>query len=102
MSFECRQTDGGRQYGPCHVRGVQPYRGALEHEHEVARQFVRTVSRILNANRPTFFDLYVGLHGPGWLYVLGWPPRRYLLIFATANPQSTCHGPRPGPTLAPW
>ena len=48
MSFECSQTDGGRQYGPCPVRGVQPDRGALEHEHEVARQSVRAVSRILN------------------------------------------------------
>ena len=44
LSFECRQTDGGRQYG-----GVQPHRGALEHE--VARQSVRAVSRILNEKR---------------------------------------------------
>ena len=24
--------------------------------------------------------LYVGLHGPGWLYVLGMPPRGYLRL----------------------
>ena len=26
------------------------------------------------------FNLYVGLHGPGWLYVLGMPPRGYLRL----------------------
>ena len=26
-------------------------------------------------SRRTFFNLYVGLQGPGWLYVLGIPPR---------------------------
>ena len=50
-SFECSKTDGRRRYGPCPVRGVQPDRGALEHEHEVARQSVRGVSRILNKMR---------------------------------------------------
>ena len=34
--------------------------------------------------------------GPGWLYVLGITPRRELLLR-----KSTCHGPRPGPKLAP-
>ena len=52
-------------------------------------------------SRRTFFNLYVILHGPGWLYVLGMAPRAHLPIFATLNPQSTCHGPRPGSTLAP-
>ena len=45
---------------------------------------------------------HVGLHVHGWLYVLGMLPRGYLPVFATLNPQSTCHVPRPGPTLAPW
>ena len=27
-----------------------------------------------------FFDLYVGLHGPGWLSVIGMPPRGYLRL----------------------
>ena len=49
-----------------------------------------------------FFNLYVGLNGPGWLYVLGMPTRGYLPIFATLNPQSTCHGPQPGPKHAQW
>ena len=49
-----------------------------------------------------FLNLCVGSHGPGCLYVLGRPPRGYLPFFATLNPQSTCHGPGPGPTLAPW
>ena len=44
----------------------------------------------------------VGFHASGWLYVLGMPPRGYLPILATLNPQSTCYEPRPGPTLAPW
>ena len=48
-----------------------------------------------------FFN-HVGMHAPGWLYVLEMPPRGYLPVLATLNPQSTCHGPRPGPTLAPW
>ena len=52
-SFECSQTDGSRQYGPCPVRGVQPDRGALEHEHEVVRQSVRGVSKILNNMHPS-------------------------------------------------
>ena len=46
------------------------------------------------------FAPYVGLHGPGWLYVLGMPPRGYLPFFATLKPQSKCHVPRPGPALA--
>ena len=50
-------------------------------------------------SRRTFFNLNVGLHEPGWLYVLGMPLGELL---AALNLQSTCHGPRPGPTLAPW
>ena len=42
-----------------------------------------------------------GSHRPGWLWVVGNRSRVYLAVFATSNPQSTCHGPRPGPTLAP-
>ena len=38
-----------------------------------------------------FFNLYVGLHGPGWLYVLGMPPPGCLPIFATLKPE---HVPR--------
>ena len=80
------------------ARASSTARGALEHV---------SGSRPQNYERHAqpvghFFNLYVGLHGPGWLYVLGMPPRGYLPIFATLNPQSTCHGPRPGPTLAPW
>ena len=75
----------------------------LENEHEVGRQPVRAVSRILNDMRNGhFLNLYMGLHGLGWLYVLGMPSRGYLPIFTTLNPHSTCHGPRLGPTLAPW
>ena len=48
------------------------------------------------------FSLHVGLHGPGWLYALGIPPRGYFPDFAALNPQSTRHGARPGPKLAPW
>ena len=45
----------------------------------------------------------MGLHSPGWLYVLGMPPRDYLPVFANLNPHSTYpSGPRPGPKLAPW
>ena len=83
-------------------------KGALEHEHEVARQSVRGVRRNLNnvrnpsTRRSFFFNLYVGLHGSGWLYVLGMPPRGYFPDFATLKPQSTRHGARPRPKLAPW
>ena len=35
------------------------------------------------------FDVNVGLHGSARLYVVGMPPRGYLLIFDTFNPQST-------------
>ena len=42
-----------------------------------------------------------GFHGPGWLWVVGNGSRGYLPLFATLSPQSTCHGPRPGPTCAP-
>ena len=38
----------------------------------------------------------------GSTYVLGMPRRGYLPFFATLNPQITCHGARPGPTVAPW
>ena len=36
-----------------------------------------------------------------WLLLAGKRPRGYLQVFVTLNPQSTCHGPRPGPTHAP-
>ena len=37
----------------------------------------------LCATRRTFFEpVRVGLHGPGWLYVLGMPPRGYLVNFS--------------------
>ena len=39
---------------------------------------------------------------PARLYVLGMPPRGYFPDFATLIPQSTRHGARPGPKLAPW
>ena len=42
------------------------------------------------------FNLYVGLQGPGWLYVFGILSEGC----ATFNRQSTCHGPRPRPKLA--
>ena len=81
-------------------------RGALEHEHS------NTSTRWLgNQCEPSgewhakpvgqLFN-HMGLHAPGWLYVLGMPPRGYLPFLATLSPQSTCHGPRRGPTLAPW
>ena len=82
-------------------------RGALEHEHEHSSPSTRWSG---NQCEPSgeghakdvgyFFD-HVGLHASGWLCVLGMPPCGYLPVFATVNPQSTCHGPRPGPTLAP-
>ena len=71
-SFECSQKDGHRRYGPRAVREVQPDRGALEHEHEVARQSVRGVSRNLNnmrnpSTRRTFYlsctRVCMGLNG---------------------------------------
>ena len=69
-SFECSQTDGRRRYGPCPVRGVQPDRDRLKHEHEVVRQSVRGVSRILN-NMRNPSDIFLtctwvcmGLEGP--------------------------------------
>ena len=100
MSFECSQTDGDRQYGPCPVRGVQP-----EVHSSMSTKWpgnsVRAVGIIMN-NMRNPSDLYGGLHGPVWLYVVGMPPCDYLPIFATLNPQSTCHGPRAGPTLSPW
>ena len=38
-------------------------------------------NRRYHMNRRTFFTLYAGLHGPGWLYVLGMPPRGYLRLW---------------------
>ena len=38
-------------------------------------------------------NLYVGLQSPGWLYVLGIPPRADVRLWTP----SRCHGPRPGP-----
>ena len=42
-----------------------------------------------------------GLHGPGWLWLGGKRSRDYLPVFATLNAQSTHHGARPRPKLAP-
>ena len=37
-----------------------------------------------------YFFNQVGLHVPGWLYVLGIPPHGYLPDFGSLNPHSTC------------
>ena len=79
---------------PC--EGVQPDRGTLAHDHEVARRSVRAVSRIMNDIRnpsDIFFTLYVGLHGPGWLYIRARNASPWLLaIFRDFEP--TDHVPR--------
>ena len=70
---------------------------ALEHEHEVhsststsiraqaRRGQAISASRKQNSERHAqlvghFCNLHVGLYGPGWLYVLGIPPRGYLRL----------------------
>ena len=45
-------------------------------------------------SRRTFFNLCVGLRGPGWLYVLGMPPRGYLRL-KTPRPRATDLGQGP-------
>ena len=80
---------------------------AHDHEHESTSTRWPGNQCEPSAERPAkpvrhFFNMYVGLHAPGWLYVLGMPPRDYLASFATLNSQSTYHGSQPGPTLAPW
>lgn len=73
--------------------------------HELSRYSARAVCRIMydvhNTSDIYMIELYVGWHGSGWLYVLGMPLRGYLPIFVPLNAQSTSHGPRPEPTLAP-
>ena len=71
-------------------------RGALEHEHEVARQSERAVGRILNnmRNPSDILNAYVGLHGPRWLYVLRMPPSWLLANFRDFEPPE--HVPRTG------
>ena len=49
-----------------------------------------------------FFNLYVGLHGFAWVWMALRARNASPWLVATLNPQSTCHGPRPGRTLAPW
>ena len=79
---------------------------ALQHQHEVGRHSARAVSTLLNEMRnpseifSTCAWVCMGLDGS--FYALGMLPRGYLPIFATLSTQSTSHGPRPGPTLAPW
>ena len=53
------------------------------------------------AENPKIRNIIWGFHGPGWLWVVGKGSRAYLPVFAALNPQNTCHGPRPGLTLAP-
>ena len=95
------QPDGRRQAVWAVPRARSTARGALEHEYEVARQF--------SQSRRHNYEQHAQPVGPVrgfawavWLYVVGMPPCDYLPIFATLNPQSTCHGPRAGPTLSPW
>ena len=45
----------------------------------------------------SLINLLLGLHAPGWLYVLGIPPRRNLPLW---TPRARARGPRPGPKLA--
>ena len=83
-------------------------RCALDHEHGRSSTSTRWPGNQCeplgerHAKPVRLFFNHVGLHAPGWLYVFGMPPRGYLPVFATLNPQSTCHGPRPGLILAPW
>ena len=65
---------------------------ALEHEPEVARQSVRETCGTC------FLTMWVCMRLGG----SSWSPWLLASFSATLNPQSTCHGPRPGPTLAPW
>ena len=78
-------------------------RGALEHEHGVARQSVRAVSKPACETCRTFFHfrnhVYVSLHAPGWLYVLKMPPRGYLPIFVTLTPRARTTDLGQGPHL---
>ena len=47
----CRQKDGSRQHGRCPCEEYSQTEVHSEHEHEVANQSVRGVSRILNNMR---------------------------------------------------
>ena len=65
-------------------------------KHEVARQSMRAVSGMTcETRRSFFFIVYVGLHAPGWLYVLRMPPRGYLPIFPTPRARATELGQGP-------
>ena len=101
---EHSSTTRAREHESTRTRALD-HSSALEHESTSTRwpgnQCEPSGER--HAKPVGFFFNHVGLRAPGCLYVLGMPPRGYLLpIFATLKPQSTCHGPRPGPTLAPW
>ena len=51
--------------------------------------------------RAFFRRMYVGSHAPGWLLVLGMPPRGYFPDLATLNPQSSATDLGQGPHLHP-
>ena len=84
--FSCsrlRGTQGARPNTPAQVWALAEVRGTCS---GVSKSQVTTGrhSEIqdlrYHISRRTFFNLYVGLHGPGWLYMLGMPARGYLRL----------------------
>ena len=66
---------------------------------------MRAVGRILDNMRNhknILTCIWVRMPWMARWHVLRIPPHGYSPFFATLNLQSTCRGPRPGPTLAPW
>ena len=49
--------------------------------------------------RRTFF---ITVRGSAWAWTALRARNASPWLLATLNPQSTCHGPRPGSTLVPW
>ena len=100
LSFECSQTDGGRQCGPCPVRRVQrDSRECRPCRSRTAAAGTDMADSTLQQHTGRYLR---GFHEPDRRWLIGKRSRGYLLDFATLNAQSTRHGARLGPTIAPW
>ena len=101
MGFECSQTDEGRQYGPCPVRGVQ--RDSQKYGPYPSRTATADIDttdpKVLK--HPSLLEKIMGFHQPDWRWLVGRRYRGCSPDLATLNAQSTHHGPRPGPKLEP-
>ena len=76
--------------------------GEIRFHHQVMSDDVDDIqSPRYRMGRRTFLNLYL-VRGFAWAWMALRARSASRWLLAALNPQRTCHGPRPGSTLAPW